>query len=93
MKNILCALTAFAFCCLIPAAHARRAPNLELKDLAGHAHKLSELRGSIVVVNFWATWCAPCREELPLLSQLSHQYAGKNLRFIAISADEPGNRA
>jgi len=93
MKNVSCALMALALCCLIPAAQAKRAPNLELKDLAGHTHKLSELRGSIVVINFWATWCAPCREELPLLSQLSHLYGGKNLHFIAISADEPGNRA
>jgi thiol-disulfide isomerase/thioredoxin len=77
---------------LIPAAQAKRAPNLEFKDLAGNTHKIAELRGSIVVLNFWATWCGPCREELPLLSTLNRQYAGKKVRFIAVSADEPKNR-
>jgi thiol-disulfide isomerase/thioredoxin len=51
------------------------------------------LRGSIVVINFWATWCAPCREELPLLSRLSKEYSGKKVRFIAASADEAKDRA
>lgn len=74
-------------------AHARRAPNLTLKDLAGNTHKVAELRGSIVVLNFWATWCVPCREELPLLSHLSQEYAAKHVRFIAVSADEAKNRA
>jgi thiol-disulfide isomerase/thioredoxin len=92
MKISAWARTALAFCFLISSAQAKRAPNLELRDLAGHTHKLSELRGSIVVINFWATWCVPCREELPLLSRLSQQFKGKNIRFIAASADELENR-
>ena len=72
---------------------AKRAPNLELKDLAGKTEKVSDLRGSIAVINFWATWCVPCREELPLLGKLEKEYAGKNVRFIAASADEAKNRA
>jgi thiol-disulfide isomerase/thioredoxin len=79
-------------CCLIPAAQAKRAPNLELKDLAGNTHKIAELRGSIVVLSFWATWCAPCREELPMLSSLSREYADKKIRFIAASADDSKDR-
>jgi thiol-disulfide isomerase/thioredoxin len=86
-------LAAAAICCLLLPAQAKRAPNLELKDLKGNPHKLAELRGSIVVLNFWATWCGPCREELPLLSRLSQQYAGKKVLFIAASADEPKDRA
>jgi thiol-disulfide isomerase/thioredoxin len=85
-------LTTVAFT-LAPAALAKRAPNLELKDRAGAAHKLAELRGSIVVLNFWATWCGPCRQELPLLSKLSQQFAGKSVRFIAASANEDKDRA
>jgi thiol-disulfide isomerase/thioredoxin len=76
-----------------PVAHAKRAPNLDLKDLSGTPHKLAELRGSIVVLNFWASWCGPCREELPLLSKLSQEYAAKKVRFIAASADESKDRA
>lgn len=86
-------LAAIAVCCLILPAQAKHAPNLELKDLKGNSHKLAELRGSIVVINFWATWCGPCREELPLLSRLSQQYAGKKVLFIAASADEAKDRA
>lgn len=72
---------------------AKRAPNLALKDLDGHAQKLSSLRGQIVVLNFWATWCAPCREELPRLSRLAKSYAEKKVRFIAVSIDEARDRA
>lgn len=79
--------------CLLPYAQAKRAPNLELKDQTGKTHKISELRGSIVVVNFWATWCGPCREELPMLTRLSEEYGKKKVRFVAISADEWKNRA
>jgi thiol-disulfide isomerase/thioredoxin len=54
---------------------------------------VSDLRGSITVINFWATWCGPCREELPLLSKISQEYSSKKVRFIAISADaDPDDR-
>jgi thiol-disulfide isomerase/thioredoxin len=75
------------------AADARRIPNFELKDLTGHAQKMAALRGSIAVVSFWATWCAPCREELPRLSRLAQDYSASGVRFIAISIDEPKDRA
>jgi thiol-disulfide isomerase/thioredoxin len=97
MKISLPAATILLACCLIPIAEAKRAPNLEFKNLAGQTQKVADLRGSIAVVNFWATWCGPCLEELPLLSKLQQEYAGKKVRFIAISADEapgkPKNRA
>jgi thiol-disulfide isomerase/thioredoxin len=92
MKLTLRALAALLFCCLMPMAQAKRAPNLELKDLKGNKQTISSLRGSIVVINFWATWCVPCREELPLLSRLSQEYAGKKVRFIAASANEAKDR-
>jgi thiol-disulfide isomerase/thioredoxin len=93
MKLTLRIFCALLFCCLLPSVQAKRAPNLEMKDLSGNTHKVADLRGSIVVLNFWATWCGPCREELPLLSNLSREYAGKHVRFIAASADEEKNRA
>jgi thiol-disulfide isomerase/thioredoxin len=73
-------------------AIAKRAPNLELTDRAGKTQHIADLRGSIVVINFWATWCGPCREELPLLSRLNAEYSPKNVRFIAASADPMKNR-
>lgn len=93
MKLSLSASVAVLVLALAPAAYARRAPNLEFKDRNGAAHKLAELRGSIVVLNFWATWCGPCKEELPLLSKLNQKYAVRNVRFFAASANEEKDRA
>lgn len=81
-------LVALVVLSLFPSAQAKRAPNLELTDQTGKTQKISDLRGSIAVVNFWATWCGPCREELPMLTRLSAEYGGKQVRFVAVSADE-----
>jgi thiol-disulfide isomerase/thioredoxin len=94
MKSVLRMMMAVALmACMAPMADAKRVPNLEFKSLNGAAEKFADLHGSITVINFWATWCGPCREELPLLSKLSEEYGAKKVRFIAISADEdPGNK-
>ncbi|HEY1986588.1 MAG TPA: TlpA disulfide reductase family protein [Terracidiphilus sp.] len=92
MKDVFLWASAIVVACLIFPAQAKRAPDLQLKDLAGKTQKIADLRGAIAVVNFWATWCGPCREELPLLSRLSQEYASKKVRFIAVSANEPGDR-
>jgi thiol-disulfide isomerase/thioredoxin len=76
-----------------PAAPAGRRPNLEFRDRAGKSVRTADLRGSIAVINFWATWCGPCQEELPLLNRLNTEYAAKKVRFIAVSADQAKNRA
>jgi len=92
MKHALRIFAALLICCLIPAASAKRAPNLEFKDLSGTKQKLASARGSIVVLNFWATWCGPCKEELPLLSKLTEEYSAKKVRFISASANEAKDR-
>ena len=73
-------------------AGGKRAPDPGFKSLNGQTRKLSALRGQVVVVNFWATWCGPCQEELPRLSKLAESYAGKPVRFVLVSIDEPKNR-
>jgi thiol-disulfide isomerase/thioredoxin len=73
---------------IVPLAQAKPIPNLKFRDLAGHDQRLDSLRGSITVISFWATWCTPCRAELPRLSKLSEQYRANGVRFIAISVDE-----
>jgi thiol-disulfide isomerase/thioredoxin len=93
MKSFTCTLLVLCSVFCIAPAYAKRAPNLELKDLQGHSQKLASLRGQIVVVNFWATWCGPCQEELPRLSKLAQSYNGKNVRFIAVSIDAAKDRA
>jgi thiol-disulfide isomerase/thioredoxin len=84
---LVCALAALA-----AAALAESAPELSLKDLSGQTQKLSALRGKIVVLNFWATWCEPCQDELPPLSKLSQSYAGRNVQFVAVSIDAAKDR-
>jgi thiol-disulfide isomerase/thioredoxin len=92
MKPTLRLLFALLLCGIALPAHAKRVPDLAFKDLSGHTQKLSTLRGEITVLSFWATWCAPCRDELPRLSKLKDEYAPKGVRFVAISADEPKDR-
>ncbi len=62
------------------------------RDKAGTLHSLDELRGHAAVVNFWATWCGPCREEMPRLQKLSEAYASRGVSFVAISLDEPSTQ-
>lgn len=62
-------------------------PELELTDLAGARQKLSSFRGRIVVLNFWATYCLPCREEMPALSAIQNHYAAYGVQVIGATAD------
>ena len=62
-------------------------PELELVDLAGTRQKLSSFRGRIVVLNFWATYCLPCREEMPALSAIQNHYAAYGVQVIGATAD------
>jgi len=62
-------------------------------DLAGRPHALGEFQGRIVVVNFWATWCVPCREEMPAFSRLQERWASKGVQFVGLARDEPSKVA
>jgi thiol-disulfide isomerase/thioredoxin len=59
-----------------------------LRDLDGNPHDIAELKGKIVVLNFWATWCAPCREEMPEFVRLQTELGGKGVQFVGIAIDE-----
>ncbi|MBI3899565.1 MAG: TlpA family protein disulfide reductase [Gammaproteobacteria bacterium] len=74
--------SAFAF----PAAGAA-APDFALKSNSGHNVRLSELRGQVVLINFWATWCAPCRQELPVLQKLYARYQAAGFSLLAVNID------
>lgn len=62
-------------------------PAIALKDLDGRVHTLADWRGKALVVNFWATWCAPCRREIPLLNRIEREYAGKSVEVVGIAVD------
>ncbi|RMH02177.1 MAG: TlpA family protein disulfide reductase [Chloroflexi bacterium] len=62
-----------------------------LQDLEGNTYTLSELRGRPVIVNFWATWCAPCRVEMPELEATFQKYKDQGLVILALDQDEPPN--
>jgi len=64
-----------------------KAPEFELDDLRGQHHRLSDYRGKIVLINFWASWCPECIEEMPSLNKLYEKYEGKGLVVLGISAD------
>ena len=68
----------------------RQSVDFTLSDLAGKPWTLKELRGSVVLVNFWATWCPPCRKEMPDLETLYQRFGQKGLVILAISDEEAG---
>jgi peroxiredoxin len=63
-------------------------PPFRLKDRTGREVSLADLRGKVVFLNFWATWCAPCREEMPSLAALARSIDARDAAFVAVSVDE-----
>ena len=97
-RTALTNLVLAVFCCLLPHRSVASGPEpgtpaLMFQGRDGRSHSFDELRGRPAVVNFWATWCGPCRAEMPRLQQLSEAYAGQGVRFVAISLDEEGSGA
>jgi thiol-disulfide isomerase/thioredoxin len=71
----------------------RPVPELRIQDDQGHELTLADFRGRVVLLNVWATWCVPCRQEMPTLDRLQARLGGKNFLVMALSIDRKGAEA
>ena len=69
------------------------APDFALKSSTGENLRLSEYRGDVVMINFWATWCGPCRQEMPLLDELYARYERVGFNLLGVNIDDDSRRA
>src|SRR5690242_11621537 len=69
---------------------AKTMPELTFEDASGKPHTLADFRGKFVLLNIWATWCAPCREEMPALDRLQAKMGGERFQVVALSVDQQG---
>jgi cytochrome c biogenesis protein CcmG, thiol:disulfide interchange protein DsbE len=94
--SLLTLLTTIAIVCPSAFAFARvgeQAPALVVPELGGQTFDLTSERGNVVIINFWATWCSPCREEMPALDAFYRRYRDKGLVMIGLSANRTHERA
>jgi thiol-disulfide isomerase/thioredoxin len=71
-----------------PVAESGQAPEFELQSVEGRTVRLSDSAGKVRLIDFWATWCAPCREEIPMLNELHETYADKGLVILGITDED-----
>ena len=99
LKSPVQRIAAFVSGCLFLAAasHAEMsqgiAPDFTLKSHSGDNLRLSELRGEVVMINFWASWCGPCRQEMPLLEQLYTEYQPLGFTILGVNVEEDSSKA
>ena len=75
---------------LQPTSERKPAPEFALKDTSGRTASLKHYRGKVVLLDFWATWCHGCKEEIPWFSEFERKYGAKGLRVVGVSLDEGG---
>jgi peroxiredoxin len=71
----------------------QEAPDFALKSSTGENLRLSEFRGDVVMINFWATWCGPCRQEMPLLDELYQRYERVGFSLLGVNIDDDSRKA
>ena len=96
IKNLTLGLlvTVFAVTSLASSGlEGQVAPDFALKSSTGENLRLSEYRGNVVMINFWATWCGPCRQEMPLLDELYTRYERVGFSLLGVNIDDDSRRA
>ena len=96
IKNLTLGLlvTVFAATSLASSGlEGQSAPDFALKSSTGENLRLSEYRGDVVMINFWATWCGPCRQEMPLLDELYTRYERVGFNLLGVNIDDDSRRA
>jgi peroxiredoxin len=96
IKNLTLGLLVIVFAATSLASsdlEGRPAPDFALKSSTGENLRLSEYRGDVVMINFWATWCGPCRQEMPLLDELYTRYQRVGFNLLGVNIDDDSRRA
>ena len=95
-KNLMAGLVFSIFAAASLASsgmEGHMAPDFVLKSSSGENLRLSEYRGDVVMINFWATWCGPCRQEMPLLDELYARYQRVGFNLLGVNIDDDSQRA
>jgi len=96
LKNLILGLTLSVLAATSLASSGltgQTAPDFALKSSSGENLRLSEYRGDVVMVNFWATWCGPCRQEMPLLDELYSRYERVGFSLLGVNIDDDSRKA
>lgn len=95
LRSLLLSLSLILVC--VPITNASelsgKAANFTLKSMGGKNLKLSEYRGQVVMLNFWASWCAPCRQEMPLLEDLYKKYKPLGFTLLGVNVEQDSSKA
>jgi len=85
VRRVICLAALLTAATVVRGQDVQKAPPLQLRDLRGRAVRLSDYKGKVVLLNFWATWCPPCRAEMPDLVKMQREYGGRGLQVVGIT--------
>lgn len=94
MRSSFLIAALFAVTCTASAIEvSQEAPDFTLKSMDGENFRLHEHRGKVILLNFWASWCGPCRQEMPILSRIHERYADTGFMVLGVNIDKKEKKA